>query len=120
RKIQGKVAFMGGPLHFLPELRKRFVETLELKAEDVIIPQNSQLFVAMGAAIASRNDEVMSFVELHDRIDHFEASIDREIKRLRPLFIDQDEYREFKDRHDRHKVRMGDIKSFSGNCFLGI
>lgn len=120
RKIQGKVAFMGGPLHFLPELRKRFVETLELKDEDVIIPQNSQLFVAMGAAIASRNGEVMSFVELHDRLDHFEASIDREIKRLRPLFIDQDEYREFKDRHDRHKVRMGDIKSFSGNCFLGI
>ena len=49
--IKGKVAFLGGPLSFLPELRKRFIETLELKDEDIIFPDDSKYFVAIGAAM---------------------------------------------------------------------
>lgn len=50
KPIRGKVAFLGGPLHFLDELRHRFIVTLALKDEDIIIPENSELFVALGAA----------------------------------------------------------------------
>lgn len=120
RKIEGKVAFMGGPLHFLPALRERFVKTLKLKDEDVVIPQNSQLFVAIGAAIASKENEPITFSSLQSRLEHFDVSVDREIKRLRPLFIDEEEYREFKSRHDRYNVKTEDISSFKGKCFLGI
>lgn len=120
RRIEGKVAFMGGPLHFLPELRKRFAETLKLEDGDVIIPENSQLFVAIGAAIASKANESVSFSSLRNRLDHFDVSVDKEIKRLRPLFIDEQEYREFKDRHDKYSPQMRDISSFEGKCFLGI
>ena len=35
RPIKGNVAFLGGPLHFLSELRNRFIETLELKDEEI-------------------------------------------------------------------------------------
>lgn len=120
RRIEGKVAFMGGPLHFLPELRKRFAETLKLEDGDVIIPENSQLFVAIGAAIASKANESVSFSSLRNRLDHFDVSVDKEIKRLRPLFIDEQEYREFKARHDKYSPQMRDISSFEGKCFLGI
>ena len=39
RPIRGNVAFLGGPLYFLSELRKRFIETLELKDHQVIFPK---------------------------------------------------------------------------------
>jgi len=53
KPIKGKVAFLGGPLHFLSELRNRFIYTLNLKNDEIIIPENSQYFVAMGAALAA-------------------------------------------------------------------
>ena len=53
RPIRGNVAFLGGPLHFLNMLRERFIKTLDLKDEEIIVPENSQIFVALGAAISS-------------------------------------------------------------------
>ena len=58
KPIRGKVAFLGGPLYFLDQLRARFIESLNLKDEDVIFPQNSQLFVAMGACLLAREDKI--------------------------------------------------------------
>lgn len=53
RPIRGNVAFLGGPLHFMDQLRQRFIETLHLKDEEIIVPEDSQLFVAMGAALSA-------------------------------------------------------------------
>ena len=64
-----KVAFLGGPLFFLSELRKRFIETLKLEKEDIIFPENSQLFVARGACILSReNKKEFTLGELKEKI----------------------------------------------------
>ena len=51
KPIRGNVAFLGGPLHFLPELRKAFVRTLHLTPEQTIAPDHSHLFAAVGAAM---------------------------------------------------------------------
>ena len=51
RPIRGNVAFLGGPLNYLSELRKRFVETLGLTKEQTIVPEEAHLLVAKGAAI---------------------------------------------------------------------
>ena len=50
--IRGKVAFLGGPLHFLPELRKRFIATLKLAPEEVVPFPNAQYMVALGTALS--------------------------------------------------------------------
>src|SRR3712207_2574365 len=55
RPIKGRIAFLGGPLFFLSELRKRFTETLNLSDENIIFPNNSQLYVALGAALNAKN-----------------------------------------------------------------
>ena len=69
KKITGKVAFLGGPLFFLSELRKRFIETLNLAHEDIIFPKNSQLFVAQGAGFLSEeNNNTYSLEELKKKI----------------------------------------------------
>lgn len=120
RPIKGEVAFLGGPLSFLSELRKRFIKTLKLKDNDVIFPKNSELFVAMGAAIASKDTDAVSFENLKQRIVGLNSLPDCEVERLRPLFLNQKELDEFRKRHESHKAQRGDISTYHGKCFLGI
>lgn len=120
RPIKGNVAFLGGPLYFLPELRKRFIETLELSDDQVIFPDNSQLFVAAGAALASKNKKVMSFKSLRERLPSINNVTVHEVERLNPLFRDEIELGEFKRRHSRHKVQRKELSTHQGPCYLGI
>ena len=62
--IRGYVAFLGGPLQYLSELRHRFYVTLKLDEEHRIVPQNAHLFVATGAALAGESDRRVSFQDV--------------------------------------------------------
>lgn len=59
KPIRGKVTFLGGPLHFLDSLRERFIKTLNLKEGEYFAPENSEIYVALGAAILSENNEII-------------------------------------------------------------
>ena len=120
RPIRGHIAFLGGPLYFLPELRKRFIETLGLSEEQVIFPDQSQLFVATGAAMSSRQQSVMSFKALRSKLPAINAVTVHEVERLNPLFKDEIELGEFNRRHSRHKVQRKELANHHGACFLGI
>jgi predicted CoA-substrate-specific enzyme activase len=120
KPIKGNVAFLGGPLYFLSELRRRFIETLNLKDNEVIFPENSQIFVAIGAALSSKDNEFFPFEELIDRLPLLKDATADEIQRLRPLFLNEEEFNEFKKRHDEQKVKTRPLDTFEGKCFLGI
>ncbi|MDR1641616.1 MAG: 2-hydroxyacyl-CoA dehydratase [Clostridiales bacterium] len=117
KPIRGKVAFLGGPLHFLSELQKRFVDVLKLTPENTISPENSHLFAALGAALNSSKE--MSLDDLMKNLQS-EKKLAYEIERLDPLFKDGDEYAAFKERHNRQKISRRDLASYEGNCYLGI
>ncbi|MCY6957915.1 2-hydroxyacyl-CoA dehydratase [Clostridium brassicae] len=120
RPIRGKVAFLGGPLHFLSELRTRFIETLNLSKDQIIFPENSQLFVAIGAALYSRKENPMPFKTLYESLPKLKQVSDYEVKRLYPLFKNENELEKFKLKHEDCKVKRCDIRSYEGKCFLGI
>ncbi|MCT8978133.1 2-hydroxyacyl-CoA dehydratase [Clostridium sp. CX1] len=120
KSIKGNVAFLGGPLYFLSELRKRFIETLKLTEKQVIFPRNSQLFVAMGAALASKKESTISSSALVERLPKLELVTTGEVQSLRPLFKDEEELAEFRKRHSRYAVNKKRLEDFEGNCFLGI
>ena len=88
RPIRGHVAFLGGPLQYLPELRKRFYETLELDDEHIIVPENAHLFVASGCAIAGAASETVKAELLSDVLDRLKnlGDIQAPSVRLPPLF----------------------------------
>ncbi len=119
KPIRGKVAFLGGPLHFLPELKRAFIRTLRLTPENIVDPENSHLFAAMGAALGADDAEPASIDELIARLDRGVA-VSFEMPRLEPLFADRAEFDEFCRRHDRAILKKGDISAYRGNCFLGI
>lgn len=120
KSIKGNVAFLGGPLYFLSELRKRFIETLKLTEKQVIFPRNSQLFVAMGAALASKKESTISSSALVERLPKLELVTTGEVQSLRPLFKDEEELAEFRKRHSKYAVNKKRLEDFEGNCFLGI
>lgn len=121
RPIRGYVAFLGGPLQYLPELRKRFYETLNLDKEHIIVPDNAHLFVASGCAIAgAENSKPELLNDIVDRLKNLGDIQGSEVVRLPPLFANEEEYHEFKQRHDKEKVKRRDLATYEGNAYLGI
>ena len=118
--IKGKVAFLGGPLSFLSELRKRFIETLGLNPEDVIYPEDSKYFVAIGAAMLADSSGTISLHMVVYRLKSTDPSLMTETKHIEPLFKSRDEYNAFMLRHDQHKIRRKDIRKAKDETFLGI
>jgi len=120
RPIKGKVAFLGGPLYFMSELRKRFIETLDLSDDDVVFPENSQYFVAMGSALISKKGTSQTFDKLYKNINKIYAIDDARQITLPPLFESDEDYEAFKSRHASHKVGRKDISDYEGQAYLGI
>ncbi len=164
KPIRGHITFLGGPLHFLSELRKAFIRTLNLDEEHAITPENSHLFAAIGSALNAETDKILENLHItsqrmrgeedgeacaacaHDQpadeavlraaagtrtgeLTTFGALIHKlsgnihmefEVARMEPLFASQEEYDAFIERQSHHKVKKGDLSSYSGSCYLGI
>ena len=120
RPIRGNVAFLGGPLSYLSELRKRFIETLQLKDDEIIVPEEAHLLVAKGAALDSYHTEEITPNELEKKIENLKQSHDNTTHPLDPLFKNDEEYKNFKERHNKAKVNKTDLSTYEGDCYLGI
>ena len=119
KPIRGHVAFLGGPLHFLSELRAAFIRTLKLDDEHIINVDNSHLFAAIGSALNAKEENSCL---LSDMIGRLSGGIhmDFEVARMEPLFANKEEYDEFEARHAKAQVKKADLATYKGNCFMGI
>ena len=126
--IRGKVAFLGGPLHFLPQLKARFVETLHMAPEDVVDVPDAQYVVARGTALSLVDIPGMgrpvasapvSVAELAERARTrtFEGETSAS---LPPLFDSEAEYHDFLDRHRQDAAPRGRLAEASGPLYLGV
>ncbi len=119
KPIRGHVAFLGGPLHFLPELKAAFIRTLNLDDEHIVDPDNSHLFAAIGSALNYKEDVVTTLTALLEKLSS-DIHMEFEVARMEPLFADAAAYEEFKKRHSTHHVTTGELSTYEGNCYLGI
>ncbi|MCT4545465.1 MAG: 2-hydroxyacyl-CoA dehydratase [Vallitalea sp.] len=120
KPIRGNIAFLGGPLFFLPELRQRFIETLNLTNKQAIIPPNSQLFVALGAAFESKKEKSVPFRVIIEKMQNIKNTVTNDVARLAPLFNNQQELDNFTNRHSKNVVGINDLSTYEGKCYLGI
>lgn len=119
KPIRGHVAFLGGPLHFLSELKESFVRTLNLDDEHTVAPKHSHLFAAIGSALNSKKDLSVPIRSMQSRLTG-RIKMEFEVDRMAPLFSTEAEYHAFKNRHARHQVPVKDLSSYRGNAYLGI
>ncbi len=119
KPIRGHVAFLGGPLHFLSELKTAFIRTLKLDSEHVIETNHSHLFAAIGSALNAKDDVSYSMEEMVAKLSS-DIKMEFEVERMEPLFASEEEYESFKARHGKNHVGTADLSDYRGNCFLGI
>ena len=119
KPIRGHVAFLGGPLHFLSELKEAFVRTLKLDDKHTIAPNHSHLFAAIGSAMNSKKDRQVSLQEMQKRLES-RIKMEFEVDRMEPLFNSEAEFHAFEKRHAKHQVPVKDLASYTGKAFLGI
>ncbi len=119
KPIRGRVAFLGGPLHFLTELKTSFIRTLKLDDEHIVETPHSHLYAAMGSALNYEKNVTSS---LEDMIRKLTTGIkmEFEVERMEPLFASKDEFDVFSERHARNRVTTKPLSEYHGNCFLGI
>ena len=119
KPIRGHVAFLGGPLHFLSELKTAFIRTLKLDDEHVVETEHSHLFAAIGSALNAKEDTFYTMDEMVEKLSS-KIKMEFEVERMDPLFADKEEFRKFEERHARAQVVKGDLASYTGNAYLGI
>ena len=119
KPIRGHVAFLGGPLHFLSELKQAFIRTLKLDEEHIIDTDNSHLFAAIGSALNAKEDVAFSMKEMVKKLST-DIKMAFEVERMEPLFASEKDYEEFQTRHGMHHVKTTSLSDYHGRCYLGI
>ncbi len=119
KTIKGRVCFLGGPLTFSEQLRNRFVNFLELNEDEIIVPDNGEVFVAYGCALEAKGNPT-TVADIISKIEHGEKNKKSSIKKHKNLFETDEEYTEFKNRHDKEKVESINIETYEGDAYLGI
>ena len=119
KPIRGHVAFLGGPLHFLSELKAAFVRTLKLDEEHTIALEHSHLFAAIGSALNAREEISVTLSAMIEKLS-CGIRMEFEVARMEPLFASEEEYDAFRSRHENTTVRKGELATYQGNCYLGI
>ncbi|MCL2021594.1 MAG: 2-hydroxyacyl-CoA dehydratase [Betaproteobacteria bacterium] len=120
RKIRGNIAFLGGPLNFLPELKNRFIETLAVQPENQVHIEDSELFVAIGAALHGEESATRPFGETLAAFRKLATLTVVGASALRPFFLDDAERQTFYARHAKAEIRRGRLADYKGPVFLGI
>lgn len=121
KPIKGKIAFLGGPLYFLSELRKRFIETLN--PEEVFLPADGLFFPAIGGALLLKEkkfetEEIINLKNLEERLQALKQS--KETNTLAPLFTSSEDYEKFLKRHEKCDCKRMPLAEYTGNVYLGI
>ncbi|MGN0430389.1 MAG: acyl-CoA dehydratase activase-related protein [Acetatifactor sp.] len=119
KPIRGHVAFLGGPLHFLDQLKAAFIRTLKLDEEHIIDTDNSHLFAAIGSALNADPSVTYTLSQMVDKLSA-DIHMEFEVERMEPLFANREEYDAFRVRHSKHHVQAKPLSEYHGKAFLGI
>ncbi len=115
---KGKCCISRRAFVLLSELRERFIDTLKLKEKEILFPQNPQLFVAIGAAIESKKEKVITFGELLKAVESLNNSNNMATSyTLEPLFKNEQELQNFRQRHYGFEAKKRDITTYEGEAF---
>nr|WP_122013584.1 acyl-CoA dehydratase activase-related protein [Maliibacterium massiliense] len=119
RRLEGRIAFLGGPLHFFKGLQQRFTETLRLSEENAVFPGLGQYAVAIGAAHYAQGEGKPWHM---DALTQALRAVreERNAHYLTPLFASEEQYAAFCARHARAAVPHMDARKYTGDAYLGI
>jgi len=119
RPIKGNVTFLGGPLFFNSELRNAFERTLKDKVDSFWMPEEAQIYVALGAALSADGQNPVNLSELLEKLKNREGFVP-DIIRIDPIFKNKEDKVAFDERHKKDQIPVLDIKDQHGALYLGV
>ena len=120
KPIKGNVIFLGGPLNYLSTLKERFINTLNLKDNEVITPSDARLFVCIGAVLDKVKREYLSIEELKEILKKLDKFKESESGSLDALFKTKKDYENFCNRHKKNSVKRASLDNNVKEIFIGI
>lgn len=118
--IKPPVLLCGGPLTFIPALRKAFKEYLSLDDNDIIIPENGAMLPATGAALMCSGKNICTVQQMAERIENGLKESTRHDNALQPVFANDTEYDRWKERISTKHLKTAEIKPGKQDVFIGI
>lgn len=119
---QPAILFSGGPLTFIPSLKKAFLDVLDITPDQVVNPNNAELTTALGAALAVHPSDRSFYIQDLIEIFHQEKNDFQPLKnRHAPLFTSPKQYQEWEAGRKKHKIERVTIEDIKNqDVFLGI
>ena len=118
--IKAPVLFCGGPLTFIPALRKAFAEYLHLREDEMVLPANGTLLPATGAALSrGEENETFKLSALIARLSEASAAAGHPCG-LKPVFSSAGDYAVWEKRISSHRIGRASLREGVQDVFLGI
>jgi predicted CoA-substrate-specific enzyme activase len=119
--INPVVLFAGGPLTFLPQLKKAFIKTLDLSPGDWLEAEHAELLSALGAALAAGREAEQVVYTLSELVDLLRSIPQQEVSegRLSPLFAGPQAFQAWEQQRLLHRVETVAAHDVAGECYPG-
>ncbi len=118
--ITTPILLCGGPLTFIPALRKAFADYLGIAADGLIVPERANLIPAWGAALATSRAEITP-AEFIARLEQpITPSALAEGEALPPIFADAEQHEAWQQQKNRHAIAPATWRDGDMTAFLGI
>lgn len=112
------ILLCGGPLTFIPALRKAFADYLQIAESDFILPAGGNLLPALGCALCADENQVTSLSRLSQAIARHNDT-PRQAS-LPPLFTSAQEYRQWQTEKSRYNWPSRPLAPGHQQAVLGI
>ena len=113
--------FCGGPLTFIPALRKAFTEYLGLHDEHIVMPEYGALLPALGSALSTDDSDVAYSIDaLTAKLAGMGSGPVVMSNRLQAVFSDDADYAAWMQRMSANKIGRAEIEPGCHDVFLGI
>lgn len=119
-KVLPKVLCIGGPLTFIPALRTAFLNILKFDENDLILPENSAYFPALGCALLADNNNAISIDKI---VEHLNCKNNQKATEntLQPLFSNRQDYETWKLSRRIKPLKTRELQHGETlHCYLGI
>ena len=120
--IKTPILFCGGPLSFIPALRKAFIDYLGINESDIIMPEHGELITATGTALMkSKEEQITSLNKIINLLCQRDIVTTRQqVKGLKPIFEDAESYSLWKERISKNKLSKAKLSKGRHDAYLGI
>ncbi len=122
--IVAPILFCGGPFKFIPQLKQSFINVLKINEQDCIIPENTELFPALGCAFLAKkyNESEISISDIITKLNTKQTFASKaEGNNLQQLFKNETEFENWKNERQKFSVKMlNPSRGNEINCHLGV